>query len=168
MVPKGRWVVFGWEQIPRGSWGTRTVVKHDGEVPSLAMRGPMEGFHDAGRSELLRHLWSLPGLKSNSEASYLLCCMKTDPPAGGLTLISHANLFIQVPRRQERIATLARSPRVLLLLLPGKLRHPRAAAECLESSWCRGDPSLSGPLWCMRLWASQPRGCSERKCSWLF
>lgn len=41
VAPKGRWVVFGWEQIPRDSWGTRIVVKHDGEVPSLAMRGLM-------------------------------------------------------------------------------------------------------------------------------
>lgn len=49
MTSKGRWVVFGWEQIPRGSWRTRIVVKHDGEVPSLGMRGPMEGFHDEGR-----------------------------------------------------------------------------------------------------------------------
>lgn len=51
VVPKERWVVFVWEQIPRGSWGTRTVVKHDGEVPRLAMRGPMEGFRDEGRQK---------------------------------------------------------------------------------------------------------------------
>lgn len=43
--------MFGWEQIPRGSWGPRVVVKHDGEVPSLAMRGPMEVFHDEGRQK---------------------------------------------------------------------------------------------------------------------
>lgn len=50
-VPKPRWVVFGWEQIPRGSWGTRIVVKHDGEVPNLAMRGPMEGLDDEARQK---------------------------------------------------------------------------------------------------------------------
>lgn len=43
--------MFGWEQIPRGSWATRLVVKHDGEVPSLAMRGLMEGFHHQGRQK---------------------------------------------------------------------------------------------------------------------
>lgn len=51
VAPEGRQVVFGWEQIPRGSWGTWIEVKHDGEVPSLAMRGPMWGFRDKGRQK---------------------------------------------------------------------------------------------------------------------
>lgn len=83
--------------------------------------------------------------------------------AGGLTLISHADPFIQVPRRQERIATSARSSPCPPVPLPGKLRHPRAAVGCSESSWRRGTPLFPGPLWCMRLRLAGSRPRAARR-----
>lgn len=76
--------------------------------------------------------------QSNSEASYLLC-MKTGSPWQAASLSSAMQTPVSKEAGENCILPVSSCCRC-----QGSC-YPRAAVECLESIWRRGDPSLSGP-----------------------